>query len=494
MDLLPSVLRGLLGLTVILGIAYALSSDRRGIKPRTIIGGLLLQIVFAIFILRGRDMAETFAPLGWPSDFFAWISSFFVLVLRFMEEGAQFIFGQLALSPGQEGSLGFFFFAQVLPTIVFFASLMSVLYYLGIMQYVVRGMAYLVSRLLGTSGPESLSVTANIFVGQTEAPLVIRPYIKNMSRSELMTIMAGGMATIAGGVMASYVQLLGSRYSDAMGVPLDVGRQLFAEQLLGASIMAAPAAIVLAKILIPELRPLPPPELAADPNAAALLADPEQPSAPLLGDEILTTEAAQAEATAEPTRGAVDSETMTEEISSPDLESKPANVIDAAAAGAADGLKLALNVGAMLIAFIALIAMANYFIGEIAGLFGYSLSLEQIFGWVLAPIAWTIGIPTPDILEFGGMLGTKIVLNEFVAYLMLADAVELAHLDPKTIVMATFALCGFANFSSIAIQIGGIGPLAPSRTSEIAELGLRAVLIGTLANLMTATIAGVLLG
>jgi concentrative nucleoside transporter, CNT family len=490
MELLGTVLRGVFGLTVILAIAFALSSNRRSIKPRTIIGGLLLQIVFAIFILRGRDMAEMFGPLGWPSAFFAWVSYFFVLVLRFMEEGAMFIFGQLAVSPGQDGSLGFFFFAQVLPTIVFFASLMSVLYYLGVMQYVVRGMAYLVSRTLGTSGPESLSVTANIFVGQTEAPLVVRPYIKNMSRSELMTIMAGGMATIAGGVMASYVQLLGSRYSEAMGVPLDVGRQMFAEQLLGASIMAAPAAIVLAKILIPEMRPLPTPEAALTP----VVANPETPSAPLLGDEILTTEAAQAEMTAEPVRGAVDSESMTEEVTSPDIESRPQNVIDAAAAGAADGLKLALNVGAMLIAFIALIAMVNYFLGEISGLFGYALTLEQIFGWVLAPIAWTIGIPTEDITTFGGLLGTKIVLNEFVAYLGLAEAVELGTLNPKTIVMATFALCGFANFSSIAIQIGGIGPLAPSRTSEIAELGLRAVLAGTLANLMTATIAGVLLG
>lgn len=487
MDPLYAVLRGLLGLSVILGIALALSSNRRSIKPRTIIGGLLLQIVFAVLILKGADLAQFFAPLGWPGLFFAWISSFFVLVLQFMEEGAMFIFGQLAVSPGQEGSLGFFFFAQVLPTIVFFASLMSVLYYLGIMQYVVRGMAYLVSRTLGTSGPESLSVTANIFVGQTEAPLVIKPYIKNMSRSELMTIMAGGMATIAGGVMASYVQLLGSRYSEAMGVPLDVGRQMFAEQLLGASIMAAPAAIVLAKIIIPETRPLPPPDTLGTP-------DPDTPSAPLLGEEPLTIEAAHAETTAEPTRGAVDSGSMEAEVAKPDLESKPANVIDAAAAGAADGLKLALNVGAMLIAFIALIAMANYFIGAIAGLFGAALTLEMIFGWVLAPIAWVIGIPTEDITTFGGLLGTKIVLNEFVAYLGLAEAVEMGTLNPKTIVMATFALCGFANFSSIAIQIGGIGPLAPSRTSEIAELGLRAVLIGTLANLMTATIAGVLLG
>jgi concentrative nucleoside transporter, CNT family len=479
-----SVLRGLFGLFVILGIAYGLSSNRTGINIRTVAGGLLLQIVFAIFILRGRDMAEAWSPLGWPAEFFASISYFFVLVLQFMEEGAQFVFGQLAISPGQEGSLGFFFFSQVLPTIIFFASLMAVLYYLGIMQYIVRGMAYVVSRTLGTSGPESLSVTANIFVGQTEAPLVIRPYIARLTRSELMTIMAGGMATIAGGVMASYVQLLGSRYAEAAGVPLDVGRQLFAEQLLGASVMAAPAAIVLAKILIPEARPV-----AAVPssqqNEEAVA---ETAPGPDLEHTTTTTDDAEA------TLPATDSQAASEEVVEAALETKPKNVIDAAATGAAEGLKLALNVGAMLIAFIALIAMANYFIGAISGIFGFELTLEQIFGWVLAPVAWVIGIPTEDILTFGGLLGTKIVLNEFVAYLMLADAVELGALNPKTIVMATFALCGFANFSSIAIQIGGIGPLAPDRTSEIAELGLRAVLAGTLANLMTATIAGVLLG
>jgi concentrative nucleoside transporter, CNT family len=474
-----TLLRGIVGLSVILGIAYGLSSNRGKISLRTVVGGLLLQIIFAVFILRGRDMAETWSPLGWPAEFFASISYFFVLVLRFMEEGAQFVFGQLAISPGQEGSLGFFFFSQVLPTIIFFASLMAVLYYLGIMQWVVRGMAFVVSRTLGTSGPESLSVTANIFVGQTEAPLVIRPYIHRLSRSELMTIMAGGMATIAGGVMASYVQLLGSRYAEAAGVALDVGRQLFAEQLLGASVMAAPAAIVLAKILIPETRSISQPDV-----------DVSSDSGRAVDDE----SAAITEEDVPPVVPAVDSETMEEEVASPTMESKPKNVIDAAASGAAEGLKLALNVGAMLIAFIALIAMANYFIGAIAGLFGLELTLEQMFGWVLAPVAWAIGIPSEDILQFGGLLGTKIVLNEFVAYLMLADAVEVGTLNPKTIVMATFALCGFANFSSIAIQIGGIGPLAPSRTSEIAELGLRAVLVGTLANLMTATIAGVLIG
>lgn len=456
MDLFSSVIRGILGLSVILAIAYAVSSDRKNINLRTIGGGLLIQFVFAVFILKGSDMAEVFSPLGWPGKFFAIISSFFVLVLRFMEEGARFVFGDLAVSPGQDGSLGFFFFAQILPTIIFFASLMAVLYYLGIMQLIVKGMAKVVSKVLGTSGPESLSATANIFVGQTEAPLVIKPYIKNLSRSELMVVMGGGMATIAGGVMASFIQILGDSYAAAAGVELDVARQMFAEQLLGASVMAAPAAIVLAKIIIPEKpKDLPDPDIR-----------------PHSDDEEVSHR---------------DSLEIAEDPNA------PRNVIEAAAVGAGDGLKLAANVGAMLIAFIALIAMINYFLGWGSGLFGYQISLEQLFGWVLAPIAWTIGIPMEDITTFGSLLGTKIVVNEFVAYLGLSDAIAAGALSYKTTVMATFALCGFANFSSIAIQLGGIGPLAPERTSEIAQLGLRAVLVGTLANLMTATIAGVLL-
>lgn len=466
-----ALLRGILGLAAIVGLAVLLSSDRRHINWRTVSVGLLIQLVFAIFILKGRAMGEAFAPLAWPAQFFSWVSGFFVLVLNFMVEGAQFVFGNLALSPGVDGSLGFFFAFQVLPTIVFFSSLMSVLYYLGIMQRVVRAMAYLVSRALRTSGPESLSVTANIFVGQTEAPLVIRPYIRNMSRSELMAVMTGGMATIAGGVMASYIQLLGDRFAQTSGLALDAARLQFAEQLLGASVMAAPAALVLAKILIPERKPVVP-----------------------LSRRVETVEEAVAETTADPVLGTIDSEATTEAVTSSEVENAPRNVIDAAAGGAADGLKLALNVGAMLIAFIAFIAMINYVLGWGAGLFGYELTLQQLLGWGLSPVAWLIGIPSADVVSFGSLLGQKVVLNEFVAYLGLADAIGAGGLDPKTIVMATFALCGFANFSSIAIQIGGIGPLAPERTGEIAELGLRAVLAGTLANLMTATIAGVLLG
>lgn len=438
MDII-SLLRGLLGLSTILGLAWLFSSNRKQINWRMVGTGLGLQLVLALFILKGTAMGDVFAPLGWPKAFFSWVSGFFVLVLNFTTEGAEFIFGDLAKSPGLDGSLGMFFAFQVLPTIIFFASLMAILYHLGVMQRVVQGMAWLVHRLLGTSGAESLSVTANIFVGQTEAPLVVRPYLKGMTRSELMAVMTGGMATIAGGVMAAYIQILGDPYAQAAGVTLEAGRLLFAEQLLGASVMAAPAALILAKILIPET------------------STPET-----LGGATI------------------------------DAPSTSQNVIDAAASGAADGLKLAANVGAMLLAFLALIAMVNYILGWGAGFFGLELTLEQILGWVLAPIAWLIGVPWADAISFGSLVGTKVVLNEFVAYLNLSGSIAEGALSAKTVTMATFALCGFANFSSIAIQIGGIGPLAPSRTAELAELGLRAVLAGVMATLMTATIAGVM--
>lgn len=435
-----ALLRGILGLTVIIGIALVFSNNRRSIRWRTIGAGLSLQIFLAIFILKGAAMGEAFAPLGWPKMFLKGVSYFFVLVLQFTTKGAEFIFGSLALPEGTPGSLGAFFAFQVLPTIIFFGSLMAVLYHLGIMQKVVQGMAFLVSKFLGTSGAESLSVTANIFVGQTEAPLVIRPYLEKMTMSELMAVMTGGMATIAGGVMAAYIQILGDPYAIAHGISLDASRLLFAEQLLGASVMAAPAALLLAKIMIPE--------------------------------------------TGEPTtKGGVKIE----------VESTSANAIDAAANGASDGLSLALNVGAMLLAFLALIAMVNYIIGQAGGLFGADLTLEMLLGWAVSPIAWLIGVPWADAVRFGSLLGTKVILNEFVAYLALAGEITAGTLDPKTVVMATFALCGFANLSSIAIQIGGIGPLAPSRKSDIAKLGVKAVLAGTMANMMTATIAGSLI-
>lgn len=461
MDFAVGLLRGLLGLSVILGIALLLSENRRAINWRTVVTGLGLQIVLAILILKGRAMGEVFAPLGWPAAFFSWVSSFFVLVLNFTTAGAEFVFGPLGRG---DGGFGVIFATQILPTIIFFSALMSILYYLGVMQKVVQGMAAVVRRALGTSGAESLSVTANIFVGQTEAPLVVRPYLERMTHSELMAVMTGGMATIAGGVMAAYIQILGGSFAEAQGVPLDAARLQFAEQLLGASLMAAPAALLLAKILVPET---------AQPTPAKLPAVP-----------------AADEGTAVP----YDSETAEHEAAALEIETGPKNVIDAAAAGAVDGVKLALNVGGMLIAFIALIAMGNHIIGWAAGLFGAELTLEQLLGWGISPLAWLIGVPWADAVQFGSLLGTKVVLNEFVAYLSLGGAIEAGALSPKAIVMATFALCGFANFSSIAIQIGGIGPLAPSRTSELAQLGLRAVLAGTLANMMTATIAGVLVG
>lgn len=435
------LLRGLLGLAVLLGIAWGVSNNKKSISWRMVASALGLQVVLAIFLLRGDQMGAWFAPLGWVKAFFSWVSSFFVLVLDFTTAGAEFIFGDLAKSPGMEGSMGMFFAFQVLPTIVFFGSLMAILYHLGIMQRIVQGMAAAMAKFLGTSGAESLSVTANIFVGQTEAPLVIRPYLGAMTMSELMAVMTGGMATIAGGVMAAYIQILGDPYAQAMGISLDAGRLLFAEQLLGASVMAAPAALLLAKMMIPEV---------------------DEPA----------------------THGAVKIK----------VEQKSANVIDAAASGASDGLKLALNVGAMLLAFLALIAMVNYMLGWAGGFVGVSLTLEQLLGWGIAPLAWLIGVPMEDIVAFGSLIGTKVIANEFVAYISLAGQISTDALSAKTIIMATFALCGFANLSSIAIQIGGIGPLAPERTSDLAKLGVRAVMAGTMANLMTATIAGVLAG
>lgn len=440
------VIRGVIGMFTIIMMAYIFSNDKKNVDWKMVFTGLCIQFVLAIFILKGSAMAEVWSPLGWPKEFFSWVSSFFVIVLDFTTEGAEFIFGDLAKSPGLENSMGNFFAFQVLPTIIFFASVTAILYHYGILQRVVRFMAKGMQKLLGTSGAESLSVISNIFVGQTEAPLVVEPYIKKMTKSELLAVMTGGMATIAGGVLAAYVQMLGNSYAQAQGVPLDVGRLLFAEQLLGASLMAAPAALVIAKILYPE--------------------------------------------TKEPvTKGDVKMS----------IEKTDANGIDAAASGAATGLKLAANVGAMLLAFIALLAMGNYFLEAIGGYTGINslipggpLRIETILGWILAPIAYIVGVPWVDAVNMGSLLGTKVVLNEFVAYLQLSELVANGALTQKTITMATFALCGFANFSSIAIQIGGIGGLAPERKSELAEFGIKAVFAGSLANLMTATIAGML--
>jgi CNT family concentrative nucleoside transporter len=330
---------------------------------------------------------------------------------------------------------GFIFAFQVLPTIIFFAALMGVLYHIGLMQKIVQGMAWVMQKVLRVSGSESLSVAANVFIGQTEAPLVVRPYIARMTESELLTMMVGGMATIAGAVLAAYIAMLGGT---------DEAQRLFyARHLLAASVMAAPATIVIAKLLRPET------------------------------EESLT-------------KGSVKLE----------IEKSATNVIEAAANGAADGVRLALNVGGMLLAFIALIAMINFplgWIGEVIGLealLGEPLSLSMILGYILSPLAWIIGIPWSEATLVGGLIGEKIVINEFVAYMHLSEIKD--SLSEHSVLISTYALCGFANFSSIAIQLGGIGGLAPNRRSDIARLGLRAVLGGTLATMMTATIAGVL--
>lgn len=439
------ILRGVIGLVSILGLAVIFSNNRKNINWRLVGIGVSIQFILAIFILKADALGAFWAPLGWPMLLFQKVASFFVVVLGYTTEGASFIFGRLGQGPEHPESLGVFFAFQVLPTIVFFASLTAILYHYGILQFVVRQVSKAMQKLLGTSGAETLSVVSNIFVGQTEAPLVIEPYIKKLTKSELMVVMTGGMATIAGGVLAAYVAMLGTPFAEANGLEITVAQQLFAERLLGASIMAAPAALVIAKILYPE------------------------DGTPVTKGEVKMN-----------------------------VEKPDANGIDAAASGASTGLQLALNVGAMLLAFIALLAMFNGILGwgsditGITSLIGEDLTIEMILGWLFAPLAWLIGVPWADAVNMGSMLGTKIVLNEFVAYLQLAEQVSAASITPKTIAMATFALCGFANFSSIAIQIGGIGGLAPSRKSDLAKFGIKAVFAGTLANLMTATFAGML--
>ncbi|MEM9301636.1 MAG: nucleoside transporter C-terminal domain-containing protein [Pseudomonadota bacterium] len=421
MEALAGIAFGLLGLATLVGVAWLFSSARGSVDWRTVVIGIGLQILFAIIVLK----------TSWGAAVFDGLARFFVTIIGFTQEGALFIFGDLAV----QDNFGFIFAFQVLPTIIFFGSLMGVLYHLGVMQKIVSVMAWVMTRAMRVSGAESLSVAANVFIGQTEAPLVVKPYIPRMTQSELLTMMVGGMATIAGGVLAAYVILLGGG-SDELG-------QFYAKHLLSASIMAAPATIVIAKLLVPER------------------------------EESLTMGDVRVK-----------------------VEKTAFNVIEAAANGAADGLRLALNVGAMLLAFLALIALLNYpleLLGEVTGIaeaLGKPTDLALILGYVLAPLAWIIGVPSPDIVTIGGLIGQKIVANEFVAYVALNEVS--ATLTDKGRLIATYALCGFANFSSIAIQIGGIGGLAPERKSDIARFGLRAVLGGSLVTMMTATIAGVL--
>jgi CNT family concentrative nucleoside transporter len=445
-----SLLRGVLGIMLILGIAILFSNNRRRISWRLVLSGIAIQVIFAVFILYSEKLSSWFSPLGWPKAAVSWLGGVVVSLLNFTTEGSKFVFGRLAVNSGPD-SLGVYFAFQVLPTIIFVATLTSVLYYLGILQAVVRGMAWFMAKILGTSGAESLSNTANIFVGQTEAPLLIKPYIGAMTNSEILTIMVGGMATIAGGVMAAYIQMLGQALAEVQKISLAEAQLRFAVQLLAASVMAAPASLVISKILFPET-----------------------------GTPV--------------TRGTVRLK----------VEKNASNVIEAAATGAGDGMQLALNVGAMLLAFIAGIALLNYLFVGLGDLlqvnaylrahFGMPLSLQLVFGVVLRYLAIGIGVPVADAFHFGGLLGTKVVLNEFVGYIDLVGLIKQGALTPKGVTMATYALCGFANFSSIAIQIGGITPMAPHRKKDIAGLGLKAVLGGTLATLMTATLAGILLG
>jgi CNT family concentrative nucleoside transporter len=441
MSVLTLLIRGAFGIAVIIGIGYALSSNRKAIDWRVVGSGIGLQLLFAIIVLKSSFGREIFETVGYG----------FAELLNFTRDGSNFIFGPLAIPAGASGSLGFIFATQVLPTIVFFASLMAVLYYIGIVQPIVKGLGWVMAKTLKISGAEALAVAANVFVGQTEAPLVVKPYIDGMTRSELMTLMAGGMATIAGGVLAAYVIFLGGDN------PADQVK--FAAHLLSASVMSAPAAVIMAKILLPET------------------GSPE-------------------------TLGAVKIH----------VEKTDVNVLEAAASGASEGLKLALNVGAMLLAFLALLAVLNAvltwfgapvifgvqlwdlngFINEISGGKFETLTLQTIFAYFFAPLAWAMGVETADILYFGSLLGEKIAVNEFVAFTSLAELKGVV--SERTLIIGAYALCGFANFSSIAIQIGGIGSIAPGRRSDIAALGLKAVAGGALASWMTATIAGVLIG
>jgi CNT family concentrative nucleoside transporter len=403
---------GLLGLAVILAVAWLCSTKKRAVKLRLIAWGMGLQLAFAILVLK-TDFGKLFQAVG------AGVNA----MLGYTEAGASFVFGD-ALGKST-GPYGVIFAFQVLPIVIFIASFFSILYYLGVMQWIVRGMAIGMQKVMGVSGAESLNVAASIFMGQTEAPLTIRPFIAGMTESELFTIMTSGMAHVSGAVMAAYVKIAGVQI----------------QHLLTAVIMTAPATIMLAKVFIPET---------------------DKPA----------------------TAGKVEVK----------IEKTAVNVIDAAAQGAGDGLHLALNIAGMLIAFLALIAMANGILGGLHNLphMGWlPQSLEKIFGIVFAPVAWVMGVPWKDATAIGDLLGTRLVLNEFVAFLKLGPM--RSQLDPRSFTIATYALCGFANFSSIAIQIGGIGALAPNRKSDLARLGLRAVAAGSMANFMSACIAGMLL-
>jgi CNT family concentrative nucleoside transporter len=399
-------LTSFIGLLVMIGIAYLLSEKKKAIQWRTVITGVLLQIIFGLLILKtdlGRNVFDS-------------IGKGFNALLGYTGEGAKFLFGNLA-TPSD--SLGFIFATMVLPTIIFMSALMSVLYHIGLMQKIVEVVARVMMWAMKTSGAESLAAAANIFVGQTEAPLVIKPFVGQMTKSELMCLMTGGMATVAGGVLAAYV-----------GFGIDAGH------LLAASVMSAPAALVCAKLMVPETE-----------------------------------------------------ESVTAGVVKVDLPKISANVVDAAATGASDGLKLAVNVAAMLLAFIALIALLNGLLSGFGNLLGFpNLTFELLMGYLNAPVAWLLGVPWEDCLKVGAILGKKLVLNEFVGYLDLIAAKD--QISERAMIISTYALCGFSNFSSIAIQLGGIGTMAPEKRPVLAAYGMKSLIGGTLASYMTACIAG----
>ncbi|HSC77268.1 MAG TPA: nucleoside transporter C-terminal domain-containing protein [Candidatus Acidoferrales bacterium] len=409
-------LMGLLGIVTMLGIAYLLSTNRRAIRVKTVAVGLVLQFVFALFVLRTEIGVQLFRTLG------ALVTDF----LHLSRAGSEFVFGQLGWSGSEFGkTYGIVFAFDVLPTIIFVAAFFAVLYYYGIMQKVIKAFAWLMSRLMDASGAESVTVAASVFgMGQTEAPLSIRPYISKLTMSEMMTIMTSGMAHIAGGVMAAYI---------AFGAE--------ARHLLTAVVMTAPGTIMLAKMFVPET---------------------ESP--------------------------------VTAGVVKVEVERTDPNVLGATARGTTDGLHLALNVAAMLISFLALIAFVNWVLAGLHNLaWFFPGSLQQILGWVFSPIAWLLGVPWGEATTVGNLLGLRMVANEFIAFGELGKVIDAGQLSPRSITIATFALCGFANLSSIGIQIGGIGALAPERRGDLARLGFRAMLAGTMANFISAAIAGILL-
>jgi len=428
----------IIGIFVFIGIAFLISPHKRKINKKLVISGLGLQFFLALLILGIPSIGFE----GPARLLFTSANDFITAVISFSNEGSRFVFGNLL----DVKSFGFILAVQVLPTIIFFSSLMSVLYHIGLMQKIVNFVAWGMKKLMGTSGAESLSMAANIFVGQTEAPLVVKPYISKMTSSELMTLMTGGMATVAGGVLAAYVGLLKDTIPGIGG------------HLLTASFLSAPAALLISKIILPEL------------------------------DKPLTQDY----------------------VPKDSLKSPHCNIIEAAASGASDGLKMALNVAAMLIAFIALIAFINSMVGYVGVWIHFSdwggallpetmlingqvppLSFQLILGWVFAPLAWLMGISSDEIALAGSLLGEKVVLNEFVAYMHLGQLGE--ALSERTIIILSYALCGFANFASIAIQIGGIGEIAPDRKADLARFGIKSVIGGTLAAFMTACFAGLLI-